>query len=260
MTIQTRPLTTAFALAGLLTAGQAISAPLFSDDYSSDTSANYDIGPTGVWGISGGTLNYSRNSGDNSWRTDYYMVKDASYSHATDAIVTISGQATITSTTNTERGQFGLVIGADAQYTTGVSGWMVYFDYNSGTLRFFTPSATTRDVLADDAGQGDQIGSGSLGGQTGTWTFNVTFDRVNSTTAGNVLIDIEVIAPDTTVFSESYDVVDQAAANQVGWRNRINNASVTTSFDNLSVTAVPEPGSLALMGLGGLLIARRRRG
>lgn len=29
--------------------------------------------------------------------------------------------------------------------------------------------------------------------------------------------------------------------------------------DNISVTAVPEPGSMALLGLGGLLLARRRR-
>ena len=32
------------------------------------------------------------------------------------------------------------------------------------------------------------------------------------------------------------------------------------SIDNVSVTGVPEPTSLALLGLGGLLIARRRRG
>lgn len=31
-------------------------------------------------------------------------------------------------------------------------------------------------------------------------------------------------------------------------------------YDNISVTGVPEPGSLALLGLGGLMIARRRRG
>lgn len=31
------------------------------------------------------------------------------------------------------------------------------------------------------------------------------------------------------------------------------------AFDNIRLEAVPEPGSLALLGLGGLLIARRRR-
>lgn len=32
-----------------------------------------------------------------------------------------------------------------------------------------------------------------------------------------------------------------------------------TSVDNFSLTAVPEPSSLALLGLGGLLIVRRQR-
>lgn len=36
----------------------------------------------------------------------------------------------------------------------------------------------------------------------------------------------------------------------------LNNAG---AVDNFAITAVPEPGSLALLGLGGLLIARRRR-
>ncbi|MGB0768059.1 MAG: PEP-CTERM sorting domain-containing protein [Phycisphaeraceae bacterium] len=34
----------------------------------------------------------------------------------------------------------------------------------------------------------------------------------------------------------------------------------TVRFDDITITGVPEPGSLALLGLGGLLIARRRRG
>ncbi|MEM6257825.1 MAG: PEP-CTERM sorting domain-containing protein [Planctomycetota bacterium] len=33
----------------------------------------------------------------------------------------------------------------------------------------------------------------------------------------------------------------------------------SNTYDNISITGVPEPGSLALLGLGGLLIASRRR-
>lgn len=41
---------------------------------------------------------------------------------------------------------------------------------------------------------------------------------------------------------------------------RENQTSFGGVIDDLSVSEVPEPGSLALLGLGGLLVARRRRG
>lgn len=40
----------------------------------------------------------------------------------------------------------------------------------------------------------------------------------------------------------------------------LNSGSEEFAVDNFSVTGVPEPGSLALLALGGLLITRRRRG
>ena len=64
-----------------------------------------------------------------------------------------------------------------------------------------------------------------------------------------------------TDVSLSYTVVDGDPLGPLGIRVGTNGAAAgrSTDFDNIRLTAVPEPGSLALVSLGGLALFRRRR-
>ncbi len=46
----------------------------------------------------------------------------------------------------------------------------------------------------------------------------------------------------------------------IGARNSVYTANVQANFDNVRLSSVPEPSSVLLLGLGGLLFARRRKG
>jgi hypothetical protein len=133
---------------------------------------------------------------------------------------------------------------------------MVYADTNG----FWKFNYFTRP-LGDDQNAGIILGGGddrlSETG-TGTYTVTATFDRVNSTTPGNVLVGVTIGRPTGGDLTGSFDIVDIAGANQVGWRDRHNQSNVALSMDNLRV--VPEPAPLALTALGLLaLLAMRRR-
>ena len=97
------------------------------------------------------------------------------------------------------------------------------------------------------------------------------FDPTGSVVAGGSIGSIDVVggnntaAPVVSTFGAPVALTDpgtytiQITAGEIAGVNETGNHA---AIDNLVIngTVVPEPGSLALLGLGGMMIARRRRG
>lgn len=271
----------AAALACAAQSGKAATFP-FSDNYSTDTTANYnqsnDPGPpasAGVvhtWAVSGGTLNYSRTStvptADN-WATSIFVTKPTVASTAGQTSFTTEGDiignknfVLSASGANSQYFQPGLVISGDA-----TKGGFVVAEYENGKYQyhFVLLRETGTQLVGDEGGTGTPPVLADFGSFKNFLTDNFHVQATEDLTGAHPVFHITLT--DTTAgFSVTKDAVDSGdpvtfGGNSVGWRTRYHLNDAALSFDNLSLgPAVPEPAMLGVLAMGGAtLLARRRR-
>jgi hypothetical protein len=126
---------------------------------------------------------------------------------------------------------------------------------NSNYYASFMPSQTAPAVQTPPSGSSTQTGSTPAGVFGFAWhNETVTQDGTNVTWA----IDGHTIAtiPDTAFTSGGSGVVLGDQDSNTGVGPATYNADI---FDDLTITALPEPASLSFLGIAGLAVLRRRR-
>lgn len=112
------------------------------------------------------------------------------------------------------------------------------------------PSATLNSGL----GQSDRLDTSTTAITDDTWYHAELTWTPTSATTGDFVITVSDFSGDLFTLTTTGFTFDNATA-QIGFGS-VNDVIL---FDNVNFNQIPEPGSLALLGLGGLLFTRRRR-
>jgi hypothetical protein len=186
--------------------------------------------------------------------------------------------------------------GTDWLIQTTETGGSQTFEGNSVTSTASRTGTWSRGVVGQPAYGFIQHSTGGAGDPaaataTGTWTFSnlaagqydvaTTFKANGASNVRHTVQGVEVLvdqsgqpgANEGPSFTTNYvgdrpfdynfviiDTVTVAANGSITVTIDNSNNTGTLAMDSVGLTLVPEPGSLALLGLGGLMITRRRRG
>jgi hypothetical protein len=159
-------------------------------------------------------------------------------------------------TTNTYGSFGGSTVNADGSDVAGRDFGIVGSGQNGLTVTFAVPTVGFEDIIVSWAVR-----------ITSTGHDDTAFEWSTNGTDWNTIIDPVTVSATSTYEAKSYDLssvtgVDNQSA--VQFRLTFGSASATNGsfrLDNVlfSGTSVPEPASMAMLAMGGLLLTRRRR-
>lgn len=245
----------AFLVSGLLglatTAGTATAAIIFSEDFANPATASARFDVTRINGPWGADITFE--AGDvtmNDYQGRATLIRTNAANNFTDAgsaPVTYSVIESLTTNTGARNALFYVRLGG-----TGYGDGYVLSHYNDGTNTFLNFSRLNGGASTGLYSSGTQ----AVFNNTDPVTMAVT---LANNLDGSVTYTLQYGAFSLTETDTSANAITSGSGVGVGFNNNGTADWLSGTFDNLTVSTVPEPAALAMLGLGGLVLARRRQ-